>query len=354
MGDDAFLRVSWFLLVGFAVLSVLCFITLVLTRATKDRLEKRRAVRAATIRGHVFDLVMGEDAEVASAQSWLGATRGSRWNHVEQQLFAMLPKLKGDGRAVIIGVLLARGAEQHAVGLSRSRSAVRRCRGTYRLGMLGLGAHFELIVRLLADRKFLVRRVAVRALGNLGDPRAVRPLLVLGQHDNRLARDLVFALGRMGGAVAPELRRVLAEEIDSGEHLHLDPAAAVLGLLGDTDSVEILAVGLRSENPSFAGACAEALGRIGSPEAIPALVEALLDFRPNVRAAAAHALGAVGSSAALSNLIDVVDEEEPQVSRQAAQALLDLGPAARELLERSESAYAVEALALDKIRLGRR
>ena len=354
MGHDAFLRVSWILLIGFVALSLLCFLTLLLTRATKDWLEKRREIRAATTRGHIFDLVMGEDDEVRSAQSWLGATRGSRWDHVEQQLFAMLPKLKGDGRAVIIGVLLERGAEQHAVRLLGSRSAVRRCRGAHRLGVLGLRTHFEQILRLLADRKFLVRRVAVRALGNLGDPRAVRPLLLLGEHDTRLARDLVFALGRMGSAAAPELRTVLAEEMGSGEHLHLDPAAAVLGLIGDTEAVDVLATGLCSENPSFAGSCAEALGRIGSPEAIPALVEALLDLRPNVRAAAAHALGAVGSSVALSSLIDVVDEEEPQVSRQAAQALLELGAGGRLLLEHSDSAYAVEALAVDTIRTGRR
>lgn len=354
MGHDGFLRVSWILLIGFVVLSLVCFVALVLTRATKDRLEKRRETRAATIRGHIFDLVMGEDEEVLSARTWLAATRGARWEHVEQQLFAMLPKLKGDGRGVIIDVLLERGAEQHAVSLLGSRSAVRRCRGAHRLGVLGLGAHFEAIVRLLADRKFLVRRVAVRALGNLGDPRAVRPLLVLGEHDTRLARDLVYALGRLGGAAAPELRSVLAEEMDSGEHLHLDPAAAVLGLIGDTEAVEVLAAGLRSENPSFAGSCAEALGRIGSPEAIPALVAALQDLRPNVRAGAAHALGAVGSPEALESLMLVVDEEEPQVSRQAARALLELGPEARQLLERSDSAYAVEALAVDTIRRGRR
>ena len=91
----------------------------------------------------------------------------------------------------------------------------------------------------------------------------------------------------------------------------------------------MLAEGLLSPNPSFAGACAEALGRIGAPEAIPALVEALLDLRPNVRAAAAHALGSIGSSVAAASLLDVVDEEEPQVSRQAAQALLELGPGGR-------------------------
>ncbi len=353
MDHAGFLRVSWILFLSFAAVSLAFFVLLVVIRALRDAYDVRQARRADLIRNEIFDLVLGEDAESAAARTDLESATGRRWDHIEMQIFAMLPKLKGDSREVLVSLLLAKGAEAHAVSLIGSRSAVRRCRGAHQLGSLGLVAHLDKVTALLDDTHFVVRRVAVRALGNMGDARAVRPLLLLGEHDHRLSRDLVYALGRLGSAGAEELRTVLADEMHSGEHLHLDPAAVVLGLIGDRAATEVLAEGLASENPSFAGSCAEALGRIGSPESIPPLIAALLDYRPNVRVAAAHALGSVGSSVAIDSLLEVVDEEEPQVSREAAQSLLELGPGARAVLESSRSPYAAEALALHGIKAAR-
>ncbi len=354
LGDmSGYLWFSWVLLVGFVVASVVLFVVLVVVRAVRDLLARRRARATDVVRATIFEVVMGDDESAARGRADLAAARGRAAARVERQVFEMLPKLRGESRAELVGLLMARGAEQHALSLVASRSAVRRCRGAHQLGMLGLTDHVDRLVALLDDRHFLVRRVAVRALGTMGDPRAVRPLLELGEHDPRLTRDLVFALDRLGPDSAEELRTVLREELRHGEHLHLDPAAVVLGLLADRPSVGVLSEGLRSPNPSLAGACAEALGRIGAPEAIPALIEALLDLRPNVRAGAAHALGSIGSSVAAASLLDVVDEEEPQVSRQAAQALLELGPGGRSMLTGSSSPYAVEAMALERIRGGR-
>lgn len=351
--DGSLLGISWLLMILFAGLSVACFLLLLATRTVRDSAERRRALRAEHIRLTIFEMIMGDEAEATAARRRLESARGRRWERIEQRIFVGLPKLKGDSRRDLVALLLAKGAEEHAVSLVRSWSRVRRCRGAYRLGLLGLVAHLDELVGLLSDQDFLVRRVAVRALGNLADPRAVRPLLELGERDKRLSRDLVYALGRLGAGAAEELRTVLAERMHEGESHHLEPAAVVLGLVGDRAGVPVLAEGLESDNPSFAGSCAEALGRIGSPESVPALTAALLDYRPNVRAAAAHGLGRIGSPVAIDALRDVVDEEEPQVSRQAAVALLELGPAARTMLQSSRSPYAAEALELEKIRATR-
>ena len=119
----------------------------------------------------------------------------------------MLPKLKGDSRAELVALLLAQGAEQHALALVGSRSAVRRCRGAFQLGMLGL------------DRP---RRPAGGAAATTGTswyagwrcgrwatwatPAPYDRCCVLGEHDTRLTRDLVFALDRLGPGAADELR----------------------------------------------------------------------------------------------------------------------------------------------------
>ena len=353
MATSGFLGISWVLLIVFAVLAVVCFVLLVLTRAARDVWSVRSEHRREVVRHGIFDLVMGEEDEAAAARRAFEATTGRERRRVQDQILSMLPKLRGDSRDTLVALMLAQGAEARAVSLTRSRSAVRRCRGAFQLGVLGLTEHLPVVVRLLDDPAFLVRRVAVRSLGNMRDPRAVRPLLLLGERDHRLTRDLVYALDRLGAAATSELRAVLAERLAAGEHLHLDPAAVVLGLIGDREAIDVLATGMESQNPSLAQACAEALGRIGAPESIPPLTTALLDLRPNVRAAAAHALGSIGSSVAADSLADVVAEEEPQVSRQAAEALLRLS-AGRALLEASGSAYAREALALDAIRGARR
>lgn len=353
MDGSALLGISWLLLIVFVGLSLACFVLLLVTRVVRDSRERRRDLRAEQIRLTIFEMIIGDEERAAAARHRLESATGRRWERIEQRIFTGLPKLKGDSRRDLVALLLAKGAEEHAVALVHSWSRIRRCRGAYRLGLLGLVAHLEELVRLLSDKDFLVRRVAVRALGNLGDPRAVRPLLELGERDKRLSRDLVYALGRLGAGAAQELRIVLAERMHEGESHHLEPAAVVLGLVGDRAAVPVLTEGLGSDNPSFAGSCAEALGRIGSPESVPALTAALLDYRPNVRAAAAHGLGRIGSSVAIDALRDVVDEEEPQVSRQAAHALLELGPAARTMLQSSRSPYAVEALELEQIRATR-
>ena len=350
--NPALLGVAWVLLLVFCGLGLFVFAVLVVLRLARAAYDRHVLRRRAEIRALLLDALMGEDDAPDEATAQLTARKGRRWTHVEDQAFDMLPKIKGDSRAALVRLLQDKGAADHALRQIRSVSSVRRCHGAFALGALGDPEHVDTLVPLLTDSQFLVRRVAVRALGNIGDPRAVVPLLEVIGEEPRLSRDLVYALNRIGAAGAADLRAEIQRGIDQPGRrgLHADLAATVLGLIDDFAAVPVLSRGLESDNLALAVACAQSLGMIGAPDSIPALVGALLSDQPALRVAAANALGALGSPMSADSLLDVVEENDPAVSRQAADALQKLGAAGMHLLNQSMSPYAVEAVALADLR----
>ena len=178
---------------------------------------------------------------------------------------------------MLVDLVTERGAVGRARTLLNSWSAVRRCRGAYRLGALHRKDAVPQLVPLLQDRTFLVRRVALRALGAIGDPAAVVPILRTCGGDDRLTRDLVSALERIGQAGAPamraELSKGMARSSGSGRRGRARHRRARPGRrrrLGN-----LLVDALTTPRPALQASAAEALGRIGAPSAIPALVNAL-------------------------------------------------------------------------------
>ena len=100
-----------------------------------------------------------------------------------------------------------------------------------------------------------LKRRLVEALGKLGDPQAVPPLIkALGDDWDDVRRAAAEALGRIGAPAVPPL----------------------IQALGDSDR-DVRAVS------------AEALGKLGDPRAVPALIQALGDSDRDVRRAAAEA-----------------------------------------------------------------
>ena len=148
--------------------------------------------------------------------------------------------MTGETRTLLVDLVTERGAVGRARTLLNSWSAVRRCRGAYRLGALHRNDAVPQLVPLLQDRTFLVRRVALRALGAIGDPAAVVPILRTSGGDDRLTRDVVSALERIGQAGAPAMRAELSKGMarSSGSGRQAELATVGLGLVGDVGSVE--------------------------------------------------------------------------------------------------------------------
>ncbi|HSE07130.1 MAG TPA: HEAT repeat domain-containing protein [Nocardioidaceae bacterium] len=332
-------------------LAILLVAALVVVRATSELLERRAARRRDEIRGLILSALLGEPEESASALAALHVREGRAWRQVEQQAFAILPKIKGDTRDALVSLLKNAGAAERAYENTRARSAVRRSRGAYQLGALGDRAAVPTLLELLPTDHFLVRRTVVRALGQVRDPEAVPRLLDAVTADPALVRDVIAALQRIGPEATPYLRKDLAFLLvaeHSGRRGAL--AATVLGLHGDIASVPVLVEAVaRAHQSSLRAAAAEALGEIGVPAAVQVLTEALGGDLPEVQVKAAEALGKVGATSALPALVSALGCGAHEVDRAVAEALVKLGGPGMQALEEHVSPYAAEALALRRM-----
>ena len=141
--------------------------------------------------------------------------------------------------------------------------------------------------------------------------------------DTDLKRRLVEAFGAAGAPAVPALIQALG---DSGWEVRR-AAAEALGAIGDPQAVPPLIQALGHETNPFADyrdavrrAAAEALVKIGTP-AVPALIQALGHYWYDVRRAAAEALGAIGDPQAIPALIEALGDLSENVRRAALQAI---------------------------------
>jgi HEAT repeat protein len=148
----------------------------------------------------------------------------------------------------------------------------------------------------LGDRQdWHVRHDAAAALGEVGDPRAVEPLIACLRDPSEAVCDVAgWALGEIGDARAVE--PLIAALRDSDGELRGNVAGA-LGRIGDPRAVEPLIAALADKDPLLRSAVATALGKLGDPRAVEPLVLALRDRGDDkgnggawVRQAAAQAL----------------------------------------------------------------
>jgi len=143
------------------------------------------------------------------------------------------------------------------------------------------------LIRALREINWDVRAAAIMALGDIGDRRAVEPLLETMQYidSHYEARE---ALAKIGEPAVESLIQALDEKLE------IDPIDAVEAIrkIGKP-AVEPLIRALRNENQLIRKNAAIALGRIGDPRAVEGLVQALKDEDVGVRKAAEQALHAI-------------------------------------------------------------
>ena len=139
-----------------------------------------------------------------------------------------------------------------------------------------------------------IYRGAVKALGKIGDPRAVEPLIA------------AFNANRMDDRVE---------------------AAKALGRIDDPRVVDFFIAVLDNNNSTDRWSAAKGLGEIGHTRAVEPLIAALKDENWEVRKAAADGLGRIGDSRAVKPLLKVRGRKgsEWDVSHAAHMALIRIG-----------------------------
>jgi HEAT repeat protein len=205
-------------------------------------------------------------------------------------------------------------------------------------------AFSALITMLRHDPEDIVRERAATALAQIGDERAIDPLIDALDDSSAWTRNrIIYLLGASRDARAVE---PLLEQLDSREPSTQGVAAWALGAIGDQRALDALRGLLRSTHASVRGNVAWALGEFGLEALIADLLPLLADAAPEVRAKTAWALGAISEATgnvemfdALSKLLDDFAEAPGAaahifVCQYAAEALSQMNhPQAQQIVE---------------------
>jgi HEAT repeat protein len=164
-----------------------------------------------------------------------------------------------------------------------------------------------LLKALFNDRDSAIREDVVRALGAIGDVRAVDYLVLVMKKDPTLRLIAVEALGRIGDRRAVPLLRRIVEGAPLGEASQSAAACAD----GWTDEMATM------------GMAARALGMIGDGAAIPSLVTALLNTV--TRSEASAALAKFGPAVIPSLLPMLAKEQDENIRYYVRETLTAVG-----------------------------
>jgi len=219
-----------------------------------------------------------------------------------------------------------------ALGQPGWQEAIRGQLGDYvRLVRMGLpGAIEPLISNALDDGEWLVRSAAIRLLGDLGDARAVEPLIeVLKTGPYVVCNDAAHALGVLRDARAVE---PLIDALSAGWYLMRCAAIDALAALGDARAIEPLIDVLGHGHYGTRRAAAAALAALGQP-----VWQAMVKGSPLEQNEDFTRLGADGDARAIGPLLVALGSCDGDVRRAAAKALAALGEALWEGLVRGDN-----------------
>jgi HEAT repeat protein len=219
--------------------------------------------------------------------------------------------------------------------LASSTSPDERMRAVRELHKMGTEDAITALINALNDPDEQVRVNIVKALGDLGDPRAVEPLAGIlrsavrpedaGFHS--IAAHAAWGLTDIGEPGIPALISALCE---CGEQVQV-LAAAALADIGE-DAVAPLIDALYNTPMIVRQKIVWVLWSIGDQRAVPPLMDALRAEDAKTRRYAAWALGQIGDERAIPALINILDDPHEKVRWDTTVALEKFGKVAVPLL----------------------
>jgi HEAT repeat protein len=194
-------------------------------------------------------------------------------------------------------------------------------------------------------------RQAADALGELGDRRALLPLVTLSIDDDSPAADAaVTAVGRLGGMEAlAALQSLLPQDEATKRSPRADRRGTAQHKEAASERFAALSVLIADPAPEVRAAALMALGGLDDPRGIGLAVAGLRDDDPGVRSVAAGALGKLGTAIAVESLLTALDDPDPSVRRAVVEALGTAGgPRATEALNRMATEVPAEEAENDR------
>ncbi|MDD5224506.1 MAG: HEAT repeat domain-containing protein [bacterium] len=185
------------------------------------------------------------------------------------------------------------------------------------------------------------RQDIIWALGEIRDIRAIDPLLpYLEYKDWHLRGQSAEALGKIGGGekVVDALIKALP---DPQENVHWKIAFA-LGEIGDKKAVDPLLAFVTPKTCPRCWHAAWALGRIGDKRATGAILSLLGHPETVVRRHSVMSLKMLRDPAAVDGLLGLLEDPDWEIRQYASEALVEIGPSAIPSIDNRKGASAPE------------
>jgi len=186
------------------------------------------------------------------------------------------------------------------------------------------------LIRLLNHKDPDVQYESAAALGDIGNPIAVDPLIAALKNDefSGVRWKAAESLSKLGAPAVEALIGALRHDNDDVRW----KAAIALGEIGDPRAIEPLLILLSDKDRFVKSHAALALGAIGEP-AVDPLIHSLREGDGNLRWGAAIALGKICDKRAIEPLIRALADKYENVRAESAMALAGIGkPALAPLL----------------------
>lgn len=251
---------------------------------------------------------------------------------VRDMLLRYLSVLRGGGSAAIVGYLEDAGFVDEAIAQLHAGRIWNRAEAAEFLGRARSRKGLPALVAALDDASEDVRTVAARSLAAIRDPSSVKALAsTLGRPSRWTVTMVAQDLMEMG----PEAVPALLDMLSSDEHATVVAAVKILGELRDPRAtVPIVILLRRSENLNMRAQTAAGLGKLGGSEAKAALETALHDPAWQVRSQAAKALGRLAAPGTARLLARTIVDPNWWVRVNCAEALAELGTEGWDELQR--------------------
>jgi HEAT repeat protein len=190
------------------------------------------------------------------------------------------------------------------------------------LGEIGDARAVEPLLQLLKVDSLKVRLATITALGRIGDERAIKPLLSMLVHDDgNIRAAAVMSLGNFKDDCI--LDPLAARLQDRTDKVRIQ-AVKTLGRYGVAHSLEPLSVALRDVDSEVRRSALEVLTTSDDPAVVPALIQALDGWDEDMREKATAALVRFADVRAIEPLSKELQSEEYTRRARAARALVGL------------------------------
>jgi HEAT repeat protein len=218
-----------------------------------------------------------------------------------------------------------------AKALRYKKDASVRRSAAHALGYLGDPAGVEPLIEALSDDHMFVRSDAAGSLAMIGIPALDALILAIqGIRRGDLVRNIILSMRMRGQAEsalvrigAPAVEPLLGVLEDNYGSLNQNVANA-LARIGDRRAIEPLIALLRNNSDSKRWVAARTLGEMKAASAVQPLIAALQDNFKFVRKYAAVALGQIGDTRAIGPLSTLLSDSDEDVRSEAQAALASL------------------------------